>query len=126
MPETPDFSLLGLPPTLLEAMVSLGFARMTPVQACTLPDVLAGRDVLAQAEPGSGKTLAFGLGALVRVLPHLPPAAPRVRSLVLCPTRELAEQVAAELRRFARHTPNVKVLAACGGVPFRPQRESLK
>jgi ATP-independent RNA helicase DbpA len=126
MAETPDFSLLGLPATLLEAVASLGFARMTHVQACTLPDVLAGRDVLAQAEPGSGKTLAFGLGALVRALPHLPPAAPRVRSLVLCPTRELAEQVATEIRRFARRTPNVKVSAACGGVPFRPQRESLK
>jgi ATP-independent RNA helicase DbpA len=126
MPQTPDFSLLGLPATLLDAVVSLGFASMTEVQACTLPDVLAGRDVLAQAEPGSGKTLAFGLGALARVLPHLPPATPRVRSLVLCPTRELAEQVATEIRRFARCTPNVKVLAACGGVPFRPQRESLK
>src|SRR5688572_2824434 len=126
MPQTPDFSSLGLPATLLDAVVSLGFPSMTEVQACTLPDVLAGRDVLAQAEPGSGKTLAFGLGALARALPHLPPATPRVRSLVLCPTRELAEQVATEIRRFARCTPNVKVLTACGGVPFRPQRESLK
>jgi ATP-dependent RNA helicase DbpA len=126
MPDTPDFSSLGLPATLLDAVASLGFARMTEVQACSLPIVLAGRDVLAQAEPGSGKTLAFGLGALMRALPHLPPAPPRVRSLVLCPTRELAEQVATEIRRFARLTPNVKVLTACGGVPFRPQRESLK
>src|SRR5690606_19558072 len=124
--QTHDFSSLGLPPTLLEALETLGLERMTEIQALALPDVLAGRDVLAQSEPGSGKTIAFGLGALVRVLPHLPPAAARVRALVLCPTRELSEQVAAELRRLARRTPNVKVLAACGGVPFRPQRESLK
>ncbi|HTV24822.1 MAG TPA: DEAD/DEAH box helicase [Polyangiaceae bacterium] len=121
-----DFSSLGLPASLLEALASLGFERMTEIQALALPDVLAGRDVLGQAEPGSGKTLAFGIGALVRVLPHLPPAPARVRSLVLCPTRELAEQVATEIRRAARRTPNVKVLTACGGVPFRAQRESLK
>jgi len=126
MIDAQDFSSLGLPTTLLEALGTLGFERMTAIQARALPEVLAGRDVLGQAEPGTGKTLAFGLGALVRVLPHLPPAAARVRSLVLCPTRELAEQVAAEMRRLARRTPNVKVLAACGGVPFRPQRESLK
>jgi ATP-dependent RNA helicase DbpA len=126
MTTTSDFSSLGLPDSLLEAVVGLGFNAMTEVQARTLPSTLAGRDLVVQAEPGSGKTLAFGLGMLAAALPHLPPALPEVRALVVCPTRELAEQIAAEVRRLARRTPNVKVLVLCGGVPFRPQRDSLK
>lgn len=121
-----DFARLGLPPSLLEAVHGLGFEAMTEVQSRTLPALLEGRDLLVQAEPGSGKTLAFGLALLARTLPHLPPAPPRPRALVVCPTRELAEQIAGELRRLARRTPNVKVLVLCGGVPFRPQRESLR
>lgn len=121
-----DFSSLGLPGSLLEAIAGLGFGSMTEVQARTVPSILKGRDLVVQAEPGSGKTLAFGLGMLAAALPHLPPAPPEVRSLVVCPTRELAEQIAAEVRRLARRTPNVKVLVLCGGVPFRPQRDSLK
>jgi ATP-independent RNA helicase DbpA len=120
------FSSLGLAETLVEAVGSLGFAAMTGVQEVTLPGILAGEDLVVEAEPGSGKTVAFGLGMLAAVLPHLPPAAPRVRALAVCPTRELAEQVAGEVRKLARRTPNVKVLALCGGVPFAPQRASLK
>src|SRR5262245_46128580 len=123
---TGEFAELGLASSLLEALSALGFARMTAVQARALPPLLAGRDVVVEAEPGSGKTLAFGLGMLSAVLPHLPPAPARVRGLALCPTRELAEQVAEELRKLARRTPNVKVLALCGGVPFAPQRASLR
>lgn len=125
-PSAADFAELSLPQTLLEGLKTLGFERMTSVQAQALPGVLARRDLLVQAEPGSGKTLAFGLGLLAAAMPHLPPAPPRVRALALCPTRELAEQIASELRRAACRTPNVKVLTTCGGVPFRAQRESLK
>lgn len=126
MSDSTDFASLGLPSSLLEALGSLGFDAMTAVQARTLPSILARSDVLVEAETGSGKTLAFGLGMLAALVPHLGPGTPLVRALAVCPTRELAEQIATELRRLARHTPNVKVLVLCGGVPFRPQRESLK
>src|SRR5688572_22024521 len=119
------FASLGLPETLLTAIASLGFSAMTAVQEQSLPSILARRDLLVEAEPGSGKTLAFGLGMLCAVLPYLPPAPAGVRALALCPTRELAEQVAGEVRKLARRTPNVKVLVLCGGVPFAPQRASL-
>ncbi len=116
-----DFASLPLSPGALAALEVLGFERLLPVQAQTLPDILAGRDVLARADTGSGKTLAFGLGVLAALKPPL-----HVQALVLCPTRELAEQVAQELRRLACRTPNVKVLCLCGGLPFAPQRASLK
>ena len=116
----PSFSKLPLPAPLLEALGSLGFTQMLPVQEQSLPAILSGRDVLAQAETGSGKTVAFGLGMLARLEPRLD-----VQALALCPTRELAEQVGAELRKLASRTPNVKVLTLCGGVPFAPQRASI-
>lgn len=116
-----EFSSLPLSAGALAALQVLGFERMLPVQAQTLPDILAGRDVLARADTGSGKTVAFGLGMLAVLAPSLD-----VQALALCPTRELAEQVAQELRRLACRTPNVKVLSLCGGVPFAPQRASLK
>jgi ATP-independent RNA helicase DbpA len=115
------FSELPLPAPLLEALSLLGFDQPLPVQAQSLPALLAGRDVLVQAETGSGKTVAFGLGILAQLEASL-----TVQGLVLCPTRELAEQVSGELRRLACRTPNVKILCLCGGVPFAPQRASLK
>jgi ATP-independent RNA helicase DbpA len=123
VPQPARFSSLVLASSLLEA---LDFEVMTSVQEQTLPSVLAGRDVLAQAEPGSGKTIAFGLGMLAAVVAQQARGLPAVRALAVCPTHELAEQIATELRRLARRTPNVKVLTLCGGVPFRPQRASLK
>jgi ATP-independent RNA helicase DbpA len=126
VPEIPRFSSLPLPSSLIEALGGLGFAAMTEVQARALPSVLAGKDVIVQAEPGSGKTFAFGLGMLAAVIARQTPALPSVCALAVCPTRELAEQIASELRRLASRTPNVKVLTLCGGVPFRPQRDSLK
>ena len=95
---------------------------MTQVQARTLPKLLAGIDVLARAKTGSGKTAAFGLGLLNK----LDATSYRVQALVLCPTRELAEQVAREIRRLARTIPNVKILSLCGGVPLGPQNASLQ
>ncbi len=95
---------------------------MTPIQAQILPHILAGKDVIAQSKTGSGKTAAFGLGLLQKLSVKFF----RVQTLVLCPTRELADQVAKELRRLARSIHNVKVLTLCGGTPFGPQLGSLE
>ena len=119
---THSFSGLGLRPALLDNLSSLGYTRMTPVQAECLPHVLKGKDVIVQARTGSGKTAAFGLGLLQR----LDVGRFRVQSMVLCPTRELADQVARELRRLARAVHNVKILLLCGGMPFGPQVGSLE
>ncbi|MHB0775972.1 ATP-dependent RNA helicase DbpA [Halomonas sp. WWR20] len=116
------FASLPLAPELLTNLDSLGYQAMTPIQAQSLPLILAGQDVIAQGQTGSGKTAAFGLGLLSR----LEVARFCVQSLVLCPTRELADQVAGELRRLARTLPNVKVLTLCGGTPFGPQLGSLE
>ena len=118
----PDFSELPLSPALLRAIETLGYTTMTPVQAESLPAIVAGRDVIAQAPTGSGKTVAFGLGLLHR----LDPALVRPQALVLCPTRELADQVAREIRRLASAIPNLKVLLLTGGVALGPQMASLR
>lgn len=94
---------------------------MTPIQAQSLPVILEGRDVIAQARTGSGKTAALGLGILHR----LNPQRWEIQALVVCPTRELSEQVATELRRLARSEGNIKVLTLTGGASARPQVESL-
>lgn len=95
---------------------------MTAIQAQSLPLVLAGKDVIAQGKTGSGKTAAFGIGLLEK----LNVKRFRVQALVLCPTRELADQVAKEVRRLARAIHNIKVLTLCGGMPFGPQIGSLE
>ncbi|MBQ0713534.1 MAG: DEAD/DEAH box helicase, partial [Porticoccus sp.] len=95
---------------------------MTPIQAQSLPHILSGKDVIAQGKTGSGKTAAFALGLLEK----LKVKQFRVQSLVLCPTRELADQVAKEIRRLARTIHNIKVLTLCGGMPFGPQVGSLE
>ncbi|OYT88883.1 MAG: ATP-dependent RNA helicase DbpA [Burkholderiales bacterium PBB6] len=115
------FSSLPISPAALENLERLGYAQMTPVQAASLPSALAGGDLIVQAPTGSGKTTAFGLSLLAR----LDAAVWQVQAMVLCPTRELADQVAEELRKLARATGNVKVLSLCGGSPMKPQRESL-
>ena len=121
-PAATDFASLTLSPALLQGVDALGYSAMTPVQAQSLPAILDGRDVLAQAPTGSGKTAAFGLGLL-----HTIDAAKiQTQALVLCPTRELADQVAKELRRLARGEDNIKILTLCGGVPFGPQIGSLE
>ncbi|KKO44426.1 DEAD/DEAH box helicase [Arsukibacterium ikkense] len=116
------FSQLALPAPLLECLTSLEYHDMTAVQAQSLPAILAGQDVIAQAKTGSGKTAAFALGLLAK----LDVKRFRIQSLVLCPTRELAEQVAAEIRKLARNIHNIKVLTLCGGVPTRSQIVSLE
>ena len=117
-----DFSSLNLKKEVLDNLVSLGYKSMTAIQANSLPAILAGDDVLAQGQTGSGKTAAFALGLLSKLDPSLF----KVQALVLCPTRELAEQVANEIRRVARSTPNVKILTLCGGTSLRPQAASLE
>ncbi|MGZ8240282.1 MAG: ATP-dependent RNA helicase DbpA [Methylobacter sp.] len=119
---TAEFSSLPLKPALLENIESLGYTRLTPIQAESLPHILEGRDVIAQAKTGSGKTAAFGIGLLSR----LDLSSFRVQAMVVCPTRELADQVCKEIRRLARFTQNIKVQALCGGVPFGPQAGSLE
>ena len=117
------FSTLNvLPAAQLDNLNELGYLAMTPVQAAALPAILEGRDVRVQAKTGSGKTAAFGLGLLQQIDAGLF----QTQSLVLCPTRELADQVAGELRRLARFLPNTKILTLCGGQPFGAQRDSLQ
>lgn len=115
------FSVLALDPTLLANLETMEYRVMTPVQAQSLPLILQGKDLLAQAETGSGKTAAFGIG----LLQGLNARDYQVQALVLCPTRELADQVSKEIRRLATVIPNIKILTLCGGVPFGPQVDSL-
>jgi len=116
------FASLKLHPSLLENLKSLEYSEMTPIQALSLPDILEGKDVIGQGKTGSGKTAAFGLGLLDR----LDVNRFRIQALVLCPTRELADQVSKEVRKLARSIHNVKVLTLCGGMPFGPQAGSLE
>ena len=116
-----SFDRLPLSPATLANLQTLGYTSMTPIQAAALPLALAGDDLIAQAKTGSGKTAAFALALLAR----LDAKSFAVQSLVLCPTRELAEQVALETRRLARASDNVKVLVLCGGTPIKPQTDSL-
>ena len=115
------FTSLPISREQIANLESLGYTKMTPVQAQSLPHVLNGKDLIAQAKTGSGKTAAFGIGLLDRINPKFF----AVQALVLCPTRELADQVGKELRRLARSTPNIKLLLLCGGKPFGPQKASL-
>ncbi|MBB1076798.1 ATP-dependent RNA helicase DbpA [Rhodoferax sp. 4810] len=116
------FNTLPLNPATLENLAQLGYNEMTPIQAASLPAALAGKDLIAQAQTGSGKTAAFGLALLER----LNPRRFAVQALVLCPTRELADQVTVEIRRLARALDNIKVVTLCGGVALRGQRASLE
>ncbi|WP_423822925.1 ATP-dependent RNA helicase DbpA [Salinisphaera sp. SPP-AMP-43] len=117
-----DFTTLALRRELIDSVSARGFERMTPVQAQTLPAILAGDDVLAQAETGSGKTAAFGLG----LLNTLAVERAETQALILCPTRELADQVGQALRQFAATIANVKLVMLCGGAPMRAQINALE
>ena len=116
------FASLGLAPAALENLTQLGYAQMTPIQAASLPLTLAGRDLIAQASTGSGKTAAFG----IPLVDKLDATQFDAQALVLCPTRELADQVTQEIRRLARAVGNIKVVTLCGGVALRGQTQSLE
>ncbi len=117
-----SFDTLALEPATRENLRSLGYLEMTPIQAASLPPALLGKDLIAQAQTGSGKTAAFALALLA----NLNPRRFAVQAMVLCPTRELADQVTAEIRRLARAQDNIKVVTLCGGVALRGQRASLE
>jgi ATP-independent RNA helicase DbpA len=118
----PTFDQLPLAPAVLENLCRLGYLTMTPIQAASLPITLAGNDLIAQAKTGSGKTAAFALPLLT----NLNPRRFAVQTLVLCPTRELADQVTQEIRRLARAEDNIKILSLVGGSTMRPQMASLE
>jgi ATP-independent RNA helicase DbpA len=117
----PEFADLPLNAALFQGLDALGHVQMTPVQAQSLPALIEGRDLIAQAPTGSGKTAAFGLALLHR----LDPAQIRLQALVLCPTRELADQVSKHIRKLATGIPNLKLLTLTGGVALAPQLASL-
>ena len=121
MSET-SFATLPLSKSLLTNLESLNYQKMTEIQAQSLPLILNGEDVIAQGKTGSGKTAAFTLGILHR----LNVKQFRIQSLVVCPTRELADQVAADIRKLARSIHNIKVMTLCGGTPLSPQAASLE
>ena len=116
-----QFSALALNGNLIKSIQSLGYTKLTPIQAETIPEILKGFDVIGQGETGSGKTAAFSLGLLNK----LDTTKFKIQALVLCPTRELADQVAGEIRKLGRMIHNIKVLTLCGGSPFGPQKGSL-
>lgn len=119
---TNNFSNLALSSEQITNLQSLGYKTLTPVQAESLPTILDGKDLIVQAKTGSGKTAAFGLGLLQKIEAHNF----AVQALVLCPTRELADQVAKALRKYARCIPNIKLVVLCGGKPVRKQIDSLE
>ena len=122
MSNTHAFANLPLSPAFLRNLENMDYHAMTDIQAQSLPPILAGKDLIAQAKTGSGKTAAFGIG----ILHKLNPSHFAIQGLVLCPTRELADQVAESIRRLARFTSNIKVLTLCGGSPMAPQIASLE
>jgi ATP-independent RNA helicase DbpA len=116
-----EFSELPLHPALFQGLDALGHVQMTPIQAQSLPALLEGRDLIAQAPTGSGKTAAFGLALLHRI----DASQIKLQALVLCPTRELADQVSKQVRKLATGVPNLKLLTLTGGVALGPQIASL-
>jgi ATP-dependent RNA helicase DbpA len=117
-----SFKTLSLSPETLSNLDQLGYTEMTAIQAASLPLALAGQDLIAQASTGSGKTAAFGLPLVEKLTANFH----AVQGLVMCPTRELADQVTTEIRRLARATANIKVVTLCGGVALRGQEQSLQ
>jgi len=116
------FTALGLPAALLANLESLGYLNMTPIQAEAIPPALEGKDLIAQARTGSGKTAAFG----IPLLQGIDLGASVVQALVICPTRELTIQVSGEIRRLAKYRNNVKVVAVYGGQPPALQKSALR
>ncbi|MFC4762150.1 DEAD/DEAH box helicase [Dyella koreensis] len=121
-PAAAGFSALALHPDVLRALTDVGYESPSPIQAATIPPLLQGRDVLGQAQTGTGKTAAFALPILSRI--ELKPGKPQ--ALVLAPTRELAIQVAEAFQRYAAHMPGLQVLPIYGGQSYGPQLHSLK
>ncbi|WP_233862725.1 DEAD/DEAH box helicase [Paraburkholderia adhaesiva] len=128
-PSTATFDQFGLAPEILKAIDEQGYTTPTPIQAQAIPVVLTGRDVMGAAQTGTGKTASFSLPILQRLLPNAntsaSPARHPVRALILTPTRELADQVAANVRSYATHTP-LRSAVVFGGVDMNPQSDELR
>jgi superfamily II DNA/RNA helicase len=126
---TLSFSQLSLSPSLERAVAEMGYENMTPIQAQAIPVVLQGRDVMGAAQTGTGKTAAFTLPLLQRMMKHdntsTSPARHPVRALVLLPTRELADQVAEQVKLYAKYT-NLRSMVVFGGMDMKPQTAELK
>jgi ATP-dependent RNA helicase RhlE len=124
-----EFSSVGLADSLQRAVADQGYTTMTPIQAKAIPIVLAGRDVMGAAQTGTGKTAAFSLPLLHKMLRHenssMSPARHPVRALVIAPTRELADQVAANIKGYAQHS-KLRVAVVYGGIDMKPQTAELK
>jgi superfamily II DNA/RNA helicase len=124
-----SFSNLQLAPELARAVAEMGYESMTPIQEQAIPVVLSGRDVMGAAQTGTGKTAAFSLPLLQRMMKHenasTSPARHPVRALVLLPTRELADQVAQQVAAYAKHT-NLRSTVVFGGMDMKPQTLELK
>ena len=124
------FSSVGLAPVLQRAVADQGYTTMTPIQAKAIPIVLAGRDVMGAAQTGTGKTAAFSLPLLHKMLPHenasMSPARHPVRALVIAPTRELADQVANNITGLRQAFSNLRVAVVFGGIDMKPQTLELK
>src|SRR5260221_12410390 len=122
MTDAPDnFKTPGLPATLLQTLDELGYEAPTPIQARTIPALLEGRDLIGQAQTGTGKTAAFSLALLAR----LDPTKPGPQALILTPTRELAMQVAEAMHTYAKRLTGVSVLPVYGGAPIVLQMKHL-
>ncbi|TBR12410.1 MAG: DEAD/DEAH box helicase, partial [Lysobacter sp.] len=117
-----NFTDLALGAPLLRALADVGYETPSPIQAATIPPLLAGRDVIGQAQTGTGKTAAFALP----ILAQIDPAKAAPQALVLCPTRELAIQVAEAFQKYAHYLPNFQVLPIYGGQGYAPQLTALK
>ena len=115
------FKNLNIQKEMINNLSALGFEKMTEVQAQSLPLIFNGEDVIVKAKTGSGKSLSFGLG----VLNNLDTKHFRIQTIILAPTRELANQIAQTLKELARYKQNIKILTLCGGVPYKPQVHSL-
>ncbi|MVW77448.1 DEAD/DEAH box helicase [Bordetella sp. 02P26C-1] len=125
----PTFADFGLHPQLLQSVIDTGYTTPTPIQAQALPAVISGRDVMGAAQTGTGKTAAFTLPILHRLMPlantSASPARHPVRALILAPTRELADQVYESVKRYSKHTP-LRSAVVFGGVDIGPQKEALR
>ena len=120
--ETIRFDELGLMPQIMRGIKEMGFEEMTPIQAQAIPVVMEGRDVIGQAQTGTGKTAAFG----IPLLQNVDPSQKKTQALILSPTRELAIQVAEELRNLGRYMHGIKILPVYGGQDITKQIRSLK
>jgi len=119
--ENNQFNQLKLNQEIISNLTRIGYTNMTKIQEQSLPISLDGNDIIAQAQTGSGKTVAFSLA----ILNKLDVKKFRIQSMVMCPTRELANQVAQEMKKLAKFTHNIKITTLCGGVPYKPQVHSL-